>query len=189
MSEVLYCSNCGAPNVDRDIYCSNCGHKFKESVLKPSSENEKETTSMSVSSFISDPPYGALLVIVTILLFLNSISGFVIWSLFTFYQIGFLIYGIICISLAGCFFIYLLYTIFSRSYLIHNMQIKENFTTYKELLEKNLEILFDQKLFQGTTRKKLFIFLTILMLIGFIASIITGVVVFFVLINEYIWYY
>ncbi|TFG09671.1 zinc ribbon domain-containing protein [Candidatus Heimdallarchaeota archaeon] len=190
MSKILYCSNCGSQNVDHSVYCSNCGSKFKETVLKPSiADSREETTTPSAASFIADPPFGALIIAVIILFFMNSIAGFVIWMLFMFYQLGFLIYAIVCVSLAGCFFIYLLYTVFSRNYLIQNMQIKDTFKSYKDILEKNLEILFDQKLFSGSTKKKILIFLTILLMIGFIGSIIAGVVIFILFINEYIWYY
>ena len=69
------------------------------------------------------------------------------------------------------------------------MGVKESFITYSDILEKNFALLFDQKLFNGTGRKKILIVLTFLMIAVLILSVTAAIVLFALFFVEYYWYW
>jgi len=165
------CSECGTSNDENASFCVNCGNEMKKST--------------SLSEILSHPPFGFLLVSVLVASFLNIGSSFIIWTITFFLLDGFLTYGIISAAIGGIFLIYFAICIFSRTYLMNQMGIKSTFESYKEILEKNFEILFDAKLYQGGLRKKFLIFLTAILLLAFVGSIIAGVIIFVLTLRDY----
>ena len=188
MGKVLYCPSCGTVNENYNPYCSSCGYKFPADVLtsfqKPSSTliHEKQQESKEehpTKGFITNPPFGFLLFGSSILLFLCTVTGFVAWAVMLFESIGFLIFGIVSAIFTAVCFIYLLYCIFAKNYLIRKMNLKTQFTSYNDNLEKNLELLFNPELFQGTVLKAILHFLTVLFFIIFLGSMIAGFLFYF----------
>lgn len=171
MSQTLLCPECGTSNDENASYCINCGNQLKQS--------------LSLTDILSHPPFGFLLIAVIFASLLNIGSGFVIWTLTYFTLDGFLIYGIISAVLGGTFLVYLAYCIFSRTYLMSKVKFKSNYESYKEVLEKNLEILFEAKIYDEGPIKKLLITLIVILLLTFVGSIIAGVIVFFVFLRDY----
>ncbi len=200
MSEALYCSNCGRINERNDPFCASCGYKFPADVLvsyqKSSSipitdhdQLTKKEEPVSTKDFIKNPPFGFLLIASFLLLLLCTAIGFIASAIMFFEVIGFIIFGGVSAVLASCCGFYLLYCIFSKNYLIRKMNDKIQLDSYQDILEKNLDLLFSQGLFQGTIIKAIFRVLTILYFVGFVSSFIGAIVFYFVVFGGLFYYF
>ena len=69
------------------------------------------------------------------------------------------------------------------------MNVKAKSILYQDILEKNLELLFNQELFQGTLLKKIFIFLTALFFLAVVGTFIGWLVFYFVIFGGIFYYF